>query len=114
MQRISFDFMTRKIRQVMRERSSKRVARKEYEAMTLELVMKNKERKEWERQFVPKTQRGSFGYGAASASSSRQVKRAVARRDAFNMMTKNYGGEVRKVRRSMAFAWLKNMRSASL
>jgi hypothetical protein len=110
MQRISFDFMTRKIRQVMRERSSKRLMRKEYEQKTLEQVAADKERQEFNRQFVPMPQRGSFGYRTASASSSRQVKRAVARREAFNMMTKNYGGEVRKVRRSMAFAWLKNQR----
>jgi hypothetical protein len=113
MQRISFDFMTRKIRQVMRERSSKRLMRKEYEQKTLEQHMEDEKRKEFNRQFVPMSQRGSYGYGSASASSSRQVKRAVARREAFNMMTKNYGGEVRSLRRKMAFAWLKNQRKAS-
>jgi hypothetical protein len=106
MQRISFDFMTRRLRQMVREGLSKRVQRRKQP--TIEELDKKKKDAEFYRQFVPETRWGSRLLNRISKSDSRQSRRMKLRVAAFNEITKRYPGEPRRIRRSMAFDSVRN------
>jgi len=106
MQRISFDFMTRRIRQMVRESLSKRIQRNKEKNMTVEEYIENRRQTEYERKkYVPETQYGPCDIYSKTIPKfpSRPVRRRIARIEAFRDITKKYSGELRKKRRSMAF-----------
>jgi hypothetical protein len=109
MQRISFDFMTRKLRQIFRENASKRSQRKARENKTLEEAIKDEKQREFEKQFIPETRWGSWLRSNPAEANTRQERRRLKRIEAFNEITKRFPGELRRRRRAMAFAFVRNM-----
>jgi hypothetical protein len=106
MQRISFDFMNRRIKQFAYEAS--RIAR-HFIPMTAEDHQKAMADAELMRKLTPVTRYGSVLMRAAKDSDSRPVRRRLARIAAFNDITKSYPGEPRHRRRLMAFGFVRNM-----
>ncbi len=107
MQRISFDFMTRRIKQFaletfVRERRGQR-------NLTVEQITKLRREAEYRKQFVPVTRWGSFLPRAASHADSRPIRRRLMRVAAFNDITNRFPGEPRKTRRRIAFDLVRNM-----
>jgi hypothetical protein len=119
MQRISFDFMSRRIRQAVREIKSKRILRRK--ERTIEEIKDIEKRKKWEAQFIPSTQRGSswlrsFWDGKITdhlSTNSRPQRRRLARMNAFELISQRFPGELRRVRRSMAFDSIRNRKAAA-
>ena len=115
MQRISFDFMTRRIRQFRFE--TIRRAQRNKRTQTVEEVVKRQKQAEFEAQFVPLPQRGHFFgiFGHESVPQprdSRQVRRYKVRMVTFNEISQRYPGEPRRIRRSIAFDLVRNRRKA--
>jgi hypothetical protein len=111
MLRISFDFMTRRIKQFAFETfiQHKRDARR---MRTAEEVAEARKKAEFEKQFIPQQ---IFGPGYVSrvlAGDSRQVRRRRERILAFAEITNKYLGEPRRIRRSMAFDLIRNRAKA--
>lgn len=106
MQRISFDFMARRIRQKIQ--ALKPIIQQA--PKTPEEYQEHRKHLEWLRSFVPKTFWGSSQRGdwTINAMDSRPVKRRKLFASTFSDFTGKYRGESRKVRRSMARAFVRN------
>lgn len=108
MRPISFDFMTRKLKQVARE-AFVALKRNVHKERTPEEIEKLRKDAEWRKQFIPVTRWGSFLPRKASAGDSRQVRRHLQRVAAFNAITERYRGEPRQLRRKLAFDMVRNL-----
>jgi hypothetical protein len=101
-----FDFFKRRQKQDAIERSSSE--RKHRHNLTVEEIEQSKKHAAFLKQFILDTIIGAFHQQErASGMDSRQVRRRKNRIDAFCEMTKRFPGELRRVRRSMAFDSLK-------
>ena len=107
MQRISFDFMARRIRQKIQ--ALKPVIHLQFRN-TPEDIEKHEKHLKWLRSFVPETFWGWSGREDFQINpyDSRPVKRRKLFASTFSGFTHKYRGESRKVRRSMARAFVRN------
>jgi hypothetical protein len=106
MQRISFDYMSRRLKNIANATMVKLKSRKR--ELTPEEIEEQSKKRIHAQQFIPVPRPGPGIQPHVVAWDSRQVRRRKFRINAFGYITNKYPGENRKRRRSMAFDLVKN------
>jgi hypothetical protein len=109
MKRFSFDFLARKFRATITEQANLRRKRVEAKQLTDEEKVNRKLHLARIAALTPVMQLGPGYIRNHMANDSRQVRHRRMRLEMFKQITERFPGELRKVRRSMAFDSLRRV-----
>ena len=108
MQRFSFDFLTRKSKSALIEKTNLFRKRMLADQVTAEERAKSKDSQHQLNMLKPVSHSGPAYIATASGMVSRPVRRRIMRMKAFARITNLVPGESRRIRRSMAFDSVRN------